>query len=346
MPRIVLSRERAIVNLEELFQKNTILQCSELYRTIYNCNLGRNIKRDKALEVVIKKLLNSGQNALSRLGEERYHPVFLINTKGSFIWFNEVAKQVFHEFTLDIMGDVRDFYSGGTIFTNEQPPKIIDFFGVLFEASKARRRGNGSLRQIAFSEGNDFVFFKSRPSIRISNPVAARLLISTLHNVQFKRRGIGTIGLMSVPNFLKLRRTEDLPNVFIAMPFSEKWNYDVYLEVENAIIGAGYCPVRVDYKQNRDDILKEILRSIQECKLIIADVTGNNANVLFELGYALALHKPFIAINQYVKKSAFDIKHLRQESYSLNKLTKLKMHIFEKLNEGGHRLNTSSDNAD
>jgi nucleoside 2-deoxyribosyltransferase len=38
-------------------------------------------------------------------------------------------------------------------------------------------------------------------------------------------------------------------------------------------------------------IISEILRNIDDCDIFIADVTGVNANVMFELGYAIGVKK-------------------------------------------------------
>ncbi len=59
-------------------------------------------------------------------------------------------------------------------------------------------------------------------------------------------------------------------------------------------------------------IWEQILRS----NLIISDLTGKNANVFYELGYAHALGKDTILITQSIDDIPFDLRHLRCIQYS------------------------------
>ena len=63
------------------------------------------------------------------------------------------------------------------------------------------------------------------------------------------------------------------------------------------------------------DITDDILDSISNCHAAIVDVTGANANVMFELGYAFAKEKPQIIISQSTDFLPFDIRNLRAVVY-------------------------------
>jgi hypothetical protein len=67
-------------------------------------------------------------------------------------------------------------------------------------------------------------------------------------------------------------------------------------------------------------ITDDILSGLQESSLCIADVTGNNPNVMWETGYAMALGKPTILIGQQVEQLPFDLKDHRILPYSLDRL--------------------------
>lgn len=77
---------------------------------------------------------------------------------------------------------------------------------------------------------------------------------------------------------------------------------------------------------NQQNILQDIVEGIYEADVIIADLTGLNANVFYELGLAHAMNKKVIIITQDVGELPFDIKSYRANEYSLqfNKLPKLK----------------------
>ena len=64
-------------------------------------------------------------------------------------------------------------------------------------------------------------------------------------------------------------------------------------------------------------ITDDILESLHEADLCIADVTGNNPNVMWETGFAMALGKPTILIGQRIEMLPFDLKIHRVLNYEL-----------------------------
>jgi nucleoside 2-deoxyribosyltransferase len=64
------------------------------------------------------------------------------------------------------------------------------------------------------------------------------------------------------------------------------------------------------------NITDDIVASIERCHVAIVDVTGNNPNVMFELGYAIAKAKKNIIISQSADFLPFDIRNIRTIVYS------------------------------
>lgn len=58
-------------------------------------------------------------------------------------------------------------------------------------------------------------------------------------------------------------------------------------------------------------IFRDIQRTIQDAKVIIAEITAPNQNVYYEVGYADALNKPIILLAQRGKELPFDIRSYR-----------------------------------
>ena len=88
--------------------------------------------------------------------------------------------------------------------------------------------------------------------------------------------------------------TSPKPFCFVLMPFSEDFN-DVY---EFGIKGACsdvdvYCE-RVDEQIFLGSMLDRIYNQISRADLLVADMTGRNANVFYEVGYAHAVQLPGI----------------------------------------------------
>lgn len=63
-------------------------------------------------------------------------------------------------------------------------------------------------------------------------------------------------------------------------------------------------------------ITDDIVDALQGAALCIADLTGNNANVMWETGYAMALGKPVVLIGQNVESLPFDLRVHRITPYS------------------------------
>ena len=85
---------------------------------------------------------------------------------------------------------------------------------------------------------------------------------------------------------------------FIVMPFGQEWSADVHRILAEACIAAGVRPVRGDDLFTPTDILEDIWQSINAADFLIADITGRNPNVLYELGIAHALAKPVLILSR------------------------------------------------
>jgi len=85
---------------------------------------------------------------------------------------------------------------------------------------------------------------------------------------------------------------------FIVMPFGQEWSADVHRILARACEAAGVRPVRGDDLFTPTDILEDIWQSINAAGFVIADITGRNPNVLYELGIAHALAKPVLILSR------------------------------------------------
>lgn len=96
---------------------------------------------------------------------------------------------------------------------------------------------------------------------------------------------------------------------FILMPFSEEFDDIYHYGIKESCREAGaYCE-RVDEQVFQETILDRIYNQISKSDLVIADMTGRNPNVFYEVGYAHALNKPTILLTQNSDDIPFDLKH-------------------------------------
>jgi len=96
--------------------------------------------------------------------------------------------------------------------------------------------------------------------------------------------------------YLQKRATEIvfLDQVFVAMSFKKEMDPVWDTGIKPAIEKAGYKPLRVDKEPHLDRIDAKIISAIRDSRFLIADVTGQNAGVYFEAGFALGLNRPVI----------------------------------------------------
>lgn len=99
------------------------------------------------------------------------------------------------------------------------------------------------------------------------------------------------------------------PFVFVLMPFDPAFN-DVYkLGIKAACSESGMYSERVDEQHYEGRILDRIYNQINKADYIIADMSGRNANVFYETGYAHALQKKVILVVNSTDDIPFDLKH-------------------------------------
>lgn len=106
------------------------------------------------------------------------------------------------------------------------------------------------------------------------------------------------------------------PKVFVVMQFSDEYN-QLYSQVVKPVCEAfGYECLRGDEYFTTGSILKDIIDAINESAIVIADITPNNANVFYEVGYSHALRKPTILLSDKKRdKLPFDVSGFRTLFY-------------------------------
>lgn len=103
--------------------------------------------------------------------------------------------------------------------------------------------------------------------------------------------------------------TKPKPFVFVVMPFASEFN-DVYqLGIKAACVEAGaYCE-RLDEQVFEEGMLDRIYNQIAKADIIVADMSAQNPNVFYEVGYAHALGKRVVLITKKAADIPFDLKH-------------------------------------
>src|SRR5438034_5697892 len=123
-----------------------------------------------------------------------------------------------------------------------------------------------------------------------------------------------------------MEQTTPKPFVFVLMPFHDEFEGVYQLGIKAACKDAvGYCE-RVDEQIFEESILERIYNQIAKADLLIADMSGRNPNVFYEVGYAHALGRRVILLTQKTEDIPFDLKHYPHIVYG-GKITELKQEL-------------------
>lgn len=99
---------------------------------------------------------------------------------------------------------------------------------------------------------------------------------------------------------------------FVLSPFSEPFNtiYTDHIKPAVESFNNMKC-LRADNIYDNRPIIEDIWKNINEAKIIIAELTGRNPNVFYEVGIAHTVGKEVILISQIMDDVPFDLRHLR-----------------------------------
>ena len=100
---------------------------------------------------------------------------------------------------------------------------------------------------------------------------------------------------------------------FVLMPFNNDHHLqEIYNDkVKTTVEGLGFTCLRADDIYETKPIIETIWENINKAKFIIADLTGKNPNVFYELGVAHTVGKDVILLSQNIDDVPFDLRHLK-----------------------------------
>lgn len=109
-----------------------------------------------------------------------------------------------------------------------------------------------------------------------------------------------------------------------------------------AIVDAGLEPYRVDQDPKVSIPIQDIESGIRDSRICFAEITLDNPNVWFELGYAIAAGKEVVMVcsSERTAKFPFDVQHrsvIRYSNESARDFASLRSHISTKMKAILHR---------
>jgi len=107
-------------------------------------------------------------------------------------------------------------------------------------------------------------------------------------------------------------------DVFVLMPFLDEMRPVYEDHIKKVASSLELTCGRADDLFSPSPIMNDIWSSIVQSRFIIADCTGKNANVFYEMGIAHTIGKKVIMITQIENDIPFDIRHIRCFKYNYN----------------------------
>jgi len=98
--------------------------------------------------------------------------------------------------------------------------------------------------------------------------------------------------------------------IFVLTPFHEDFQ-DEFEAVSQVGRELGFSVNRGDERATQGDIFPQLLRLLVAARVVIANISGRNPNVFYELGIAHALDKPVILLAHNQTDVPFDIRSKR-----------------------------------
>jgi hypothetical protein len=138
----------------------------------------------------------------------------------------------------------------------------------------------------------------SGPSVYICNEcieLALKLMEEGGHPIRYPggRREFDAAELGLSPRFNKIRLAVRHRHCFHLCPFSEPFTSIYRDHVVPTVKSQGFSIERADEIYGTQPIIEDIWEGIASSAIIIADVTGRNPNVMYEIGMAHTVGRPY-----------------------------------------------------
>lgn len=124
---------------------------------------------------------------------------------------------------------------------------------------------------------------------------------------------------------------------FVIQPFDKGKYDDRYEDVfKPSIESCGLIPYRIDQDPGASILIEDIEKNIKDSRICLAEITTDNPNVWYELGYAIACNKEVIMIcsNERETSYPFDVRHrniIKYQTGSPRDYEKLKDNIIDRV---------------
>lgn len=164
-------------------------------------------------------------------------------------------------------------------------------------------------------DGSDLALDPIRP-----RPAADQVIVELKTRLDRAEERLATLSALSIvasPIWENRRFNTENELCFVLMPFAGIDDLQkVYGEhIKPTVEKSGMRCIRADDIYDVSGVMQSIWETINKSRVVIAEMTGRNPNVFYELGIAHTLGKPVIMITQSMDDVPSDLRHLRCIKY-------------------------------
>jgi hypothetical protein len=137
------------------------------------------------------------------------------------------------------------------------------------------------------------------------------------------------------PIFGAPRPPTHIAELLFLSPFTDEMTRIFTRHIKRVAIENELWPTRADSFRSERSVVSDIWNAICAAKIIVADLTEQNANVFYELGIADVLGTQTILLAQDISKIPFDVQHRRIVEYESTRtgLSKLELKLYSAIND-------------
>jgi len=263
---------------------------------------------------------NINSKGLALTSEENLKAIFENNSfsddelERSFDWVYVKARQLIPEIDQDYLNDIHHVFENGMRNSFVCGLKFLKEHGHLTKKT--------SLKSIKENLGSVNAIYKGEPRLKACKELG---LLTAFLYYSFKGGSEENALAISFKNWVLRNHIDEIKDIdaqsivdvfnkvhasqikiFMAMPYQEAKVNDANNALKNIVLDIKKRnphlnlishPVMQTHSPT-NDIIVDILGKIETCDIFIADITANNANVLYEYGHARGQKKPCILIRE------------------------------------------------
>jgi hypothetical protein len=153
-----------------------------------------------------------------------------------------------------------------------------------------------------------------RQGIALTDFRSIRFYVSTTAAEIEEELGLNLTGNYR-PIFGAPNRSGNYPSTFVLMPFESTLRPVFEDHITKVVTKLGMTIGRADDFFRTGSIINDIWSAIFNAQIVVADCTGRNPNVFYEIGMAHTVGRDTVLISQSLDDIPFDLRHLRTILY-------------------------------